>query len=76
MFPLLIDIQKISLPMKDWWGSISKNHASGWDGIWVGGHLVLFLLLLSWNQIERVQDESTKSRIHMIDRFFVKWMKP
>ena len=49
MFPIPIDIQQIIFPMKEWWGSSSENHATGWDGIWIGGQLV-FSFLLSWNQ--------------------------
>jgi hypothetical protein len=46
--PFPIDIRQINLPMKEWWGSSSENHATGWDGIWVGEliivKLVIFLL--------------------------------
>ena len=34
---LPIDIRQINFPMKEWWGSGSENHATGWDDIWVKG---------------------------------------
>ena len=46
MFPVPIDIQQIILPIKEWWESSSENHATGWDGIWIGGHLVFSFFII------------------------------
>ena len=46
MFPVPIDIQQMIFPMKEWWGSNSENHAIGWDGIWIGGQLVFFFIII------------------------------
>ena len=45
--PFPIDIRKINFPMKEWWGSSSENHATGWDGIWVGELIIAKLVIFS-----------------------------
>ena len=61
--------------MKELWGSSFENHATGWDHYmdWRIASLLFFIIM---EPKQRMQEESIESKIHTIDGFSVKWMKP